>query len=89
MVRTQVQLTEVPAAKLKELAARRNASIAELIREGVDQVLAATQRVYDPEQKRLALAFLGQVSDEVTDLSENHDKYLAEIYAQVAESDEL
>ncbi len=89
MVRTQVQLTESQATKLKELAARQNVSIAELIRQGVDQVLATTQRVYDPEQKRLALAFLGQVSDGITDLSENHDKYLAEIYAQVAESDEL
>ena len=87
MVRTQVQLTEAQAVKLKELAARQNVSIAALIRQGIDQVLAATQRIYDAEQKRLALAYIGQFPDEATDLSENHDLYLAEIYAQVAEPD--
>jgi hypothetical protein len=85
MVRTQVQLTEAQAAKLKELAIRQDVSIAELIRRGVDQLLSTTHRVYDPEQKRLALAFVGQFPDEATDVAENHDLYLAEIYAQVAE----
>lgn len=88
MIRTQIQLTEQQSARLKELAAEYDVSSAELIRRAVDQLLATTQRVYDPEQKRLALAFIGQISDEVTDLSVNHDKYLAEIYAQVAEPDE-
>jgi hypothetical protein len=52
----------------------------------VDQLLATAPPVYGAEQKRLALACLGQISDDsVNDLSENHDRYLAEIYAQVAE----
>ena len=83
MVRTQVQLTEAQAAKLKALAARQDVSIAEMIRRAVDQL--PSPHVYSPEQKRLALAFVGQFPDEATDVAENHDLYLAEIYAQVAE----
>ena len=86
MIRTQIQLTEQQSNKLKELAVEYDVSTAELIRRAVDQLLATAPPVYDAEQKRLALACLGQISDDsVNDLSENHDRYLAEIYAQVAE----
>ena len=36
MVRTQIQLSEKQAKALKKLAARRNVSVAELIRQAVD-----------------------------------------------------
>lgn len=90
MIRTQIQLTEQQSSKLKELAAEYDVSTAELIRRAVDQLLATSAPVYDAEQKRLALACLGQVSDDsVNDLSENHDHYLTKIYAHVAEPTRL
>jgi hypothetical protein len=81
VIRTQIQITELQAAQLKQLAEHEEVSLAELIRRAIDQLLAATNFVPDAEQRRLALAFLGQFPDEAADVSENHDRYLAEIYA--------
>lgn len=39
MVRTQIQLTEQQAESLKAAAARRGVSMAELIRQSIDQLL--------------------------------------------------
>jgi hypothetical protein len=87
MVRTQIQITEYQAQKLKQLAGAQAVSMAELIRRAIDQLLASAAPISDDEQQRLALAFLGQFPDidGATDVSENHDRYLAEIYAQAAE----
>jgi Arc/MetJ-type ribon-helix-helix transcriptional regulator len=87
MVRTQIQITEHQAAKLKQLADYQEVSMAELIRRAIDQLLASMNPISDAEQQKLALAFLGQFPDigDATDVSENHDRYLTEIYAQVAE----
>jgi hypothetical protein len=39
MIRTQIQLTEEQARRLKAMAAERGTSVAELIRQGVDDLL--------------------------------------------------
>ncbi|HEY3999122.1 MAG TPA: ribbon-helix-helix protein, CopG family [Candidatus Xenobia bacterium] len=44
MLRTQVQLPEEQYEKLKALAATRHQSISELVRQGVELLLSATQR---------------------------------------------
>ena len=44
MIRTQVQLDRDQYERLKVLAARRSKSFAQLVREGVDHVLASEQR---------------------------------------------
>jgi hypothetical protein len=85
MVRTQIQITEQQAVRLRQLAEVQEVSIAELIRRAIDHLLASVNPLPDTEQRRLALAFLGQFPDDAADVAENHDKYLAEIYAQVAE----
>lgn len=78
MIRTQIQLTEEQARALKQLAAARGVSMAELIREGVEQIIAASDR----RQRRLrALNMLGRYSDQATDVAVDHDRYLDEIYA--------
>jgi hypothetical protein len=78
VVRTQVQLTEDQALALKQLAAERGVSIAELVRIGVEHVLVSA-RLVDPEsQRQRALAVAGRFHSGLSDLSTDHDRYLAE-----------
>lgn len=79
MVRTIIQLTEVQSKALKERAREQGVSASELVRQGVDMVLGT--RIGDAEMRRRAKAAVGFISD-VPDLSVNHDKYLAEAYAE-------
>ena len=78
MVRTQVQLTEEQAAGLKQLAAKRGVSVAELIRTGVEQILREDIGVSPSERRRRALSVIGRFSSGGLNLSENHDKYFGE-----------
>ncbi len=79
MVRTQIQLTKEQTRLLKRIAAQENKSVAELIRQSVDLML---QKQGQPDQKQLrqkAMQAAGKLSGP-SDLSENHDNYLADIY---------
>jgi Arc/MetJ-type ribon-helix-helix transcriptional regulator len=83
MHRIQVQLTDEQEQALRDLAALREASVSALIREGVDLLLASSLHL---EQRKKALEMIGAYYDSgLTDVSVNHDKYLADIYAQIAE----
>lgn len=77
MVRTQMQLTDEQAKALKEIAAQRGVSMAELIRESVERTIKDADR---REKWRRARSIIGRYSSGITDLSANHDKYLAEDY---------
>jgi Arc/MetJ-type ribon-helix-helix transcriptional regulator len=77
MVRTQIQLTEAQAGALKDLASRRGVSLSELVRQGVERILAENDR---EDKWRRATAVLGRFDDPATDVSVNHDKYLDEAY---------
>lgn len=77
MIRTQIQLTEEQAARLKELAAQRGVSLAELVREGVEHILAESE--HDQKWRR-ASALVGRYSDEAGDVAANHDRYLDDAY---------
>ena len=79
MVRTQIQLTAAQAEGLRRLARRRGVSMAQLIRESVDQTLEATDR--DVLWER-AFAVVGKYVDKdgATDVAERHDEYLADAY---------
>lgn len=77
MVRTQIQLTEQQAQALKEIAARQGVSMAELIRESVDRIIDERER---KEKWRSALATMGRYRSGLSDVSANHDEYLAEDY---------
>lgn len=52
MVRTQIQLTAKQAKSLKKLAGRQHVSMATLVRQGVDKVLASAVSIADEERKR-------------------------------------
>ena len=89
MIRTQIQLEEKQYKCLKEMAAEYNVSMATLIRQSVDKFIATEAKPSREELKKKALAMAGKYQDidGATDVSINHDKYLAEIYAYVKEED--
>ena len=80
MIRTQIQLTDEQAEALKQLAAQEGKSVAELVRQGVDQFIR-TRRAADPrELRRRALAVMGKFHSGDEDLSAEHDRYAAEAF---------
>jgi Arc/MetJ-type ribon-helix-helix transcriptional regulator len=83
MIRTQIQLTEEQAAKLKRLAAERDVSMAELIREAVDRLPDRNDRS-ERLVRALAAVRAGHFHDREgkTDVAVRHDEYLADIYEE-------
>lgn len=77
MIRTQVQLTEEQAGELKRLAAERGVSMAQLIREGVDSTLRGAGSARDWDRAR---SVLGKYRSGAADVSEQHDRYLADAF---------
>jgi hypothetical protein len=71
----QIYLRPDQDTALRTLAKQENVAIAELVRRGVDQLLSQTSVERDP-----TLALIGIAHSDVTDLAENHDYYLVEIY---------
>jgi glycerol dehydrogenase-like iron-containing ADH family enzyme len=82
MIRTQIQLTEKQAKNLKRIAASRHRSVAELIRQVVDNMIKSTALVDIEERRRRALAAAGRFSSGLGDLSTEHDKYLTETFGK-------
>lgn len=79
MIRTQVQLTEGQATKLKRLAVERGVSMAEVIRDAIDGLPERDDRA-DRWKRALAVARRGyRDRDGASDVSTRHDEYLAEI----------
>lgn len=85
MLRTQIQLTEEQARALKELAHREGKSVAELTRQAIDYWLRTFSPVSPDERRRRAIRAAQGFHSGVADLSERHDEYLAEIYAETSE----
>jgi hypothetical protein len=80
MVRTQIQLAEEQAKALKKISAQKNISMAEVIRQGIDFYLRSSGMISQEERRQRAIKIAGQFHSGKTDLSENHDLYLAEAY---------
>jgi hypothetical protein len=82
MVRTQVQLTEVQARRLRRRSREEGISLAEAIRRAVDRMLAEP----GPDRSllyRRAAQLVGKLKDRAgaRDLSMAHDRYLDEEHA--------
>lgn len=74
--RTQVYFSEKLHRQLKEAARRRGVSMAEVVRQAVDQYLAETFGEKDWESDPIH-RIVGLVKDtKITDAAENHDAYL-------------
>jgi len=82
MVRTQIQLTEEQSLTLKKIAAQRNISMAEVIRQGLDLYIRTCGTISQEERRQRAIKAAGRFHSGKTDLSEKHDAYLAEVYGQ-------
>lgn len=79
MIRTQISLTEEQMARLRAVALKRGVSIAQVIRDAVDTTVRGPDW---EEKKRRAFAAIGSIRGDDANVSEEHDKYLAEIYAR-------
>ena len=82
MVRTQIQLTEEQARRLKDVAARRGVSVADLVRRGVDSILSAEAGPSRAEIVARAIAAAGRHRSDRRDVADNHDQYLADALAE-------
>ena len=87
MIRTQIQLEEKQYRILKEMATEYKVSMATLIRQSVDLLLEQEVKPSRAELREKALSMIGIAEDieGATDLSENHDQYLDEIYGYFKE----
>ncbi|MGA2185185.1 MAG: ribbon-helix-helix domain-containing protein [Bryobacteraceae bacterium] len=80
MVRTQIQFTDSQIESLRRLAAATGRSVADLVRQGVDQYLAVKSQPDLEERKKRALRVLGKFPSAPSDVSIRHDHYLAEAF---------
>ena len=82
MVRTQLQLTESQSEALKRIAARRGVSVAQIIRESVDERLRRATGPDADELRRRAIAVAGCGRSGKHDVSARHDDYLDEAFRE-------
>lgn len=80
MVMAQVTLTDEEAERLEELARDKRVSLDDVIHDMVVEQLSRASELTMAEKRRRSLEVLGKYRSGVTDLAENHDKYLAEAY---------
>lgn len=78
MVRTQIQMTEEQMKRLKRMASIEHRSMAELIRQAVDIFITSKLGADIKEKQKRAIAAAGRFHSRLSDVSESHDKYLAE-----------
>ena len=83
MIRTQIQLSERQAERVRQLAAERGISMAELIRISVDQVLDSAPRPRSRHELReRARKLAGRFASGISDLAAGHDKHLSKVYGR-------
>ena len=81
MIHTRILLDPDQYERLKVLAARRSTSLSQLVREGVDHVLA-TEHGEATWDRFLNAAGSCRREDGATDISSIHDAYVSDAFAQ-------
>lgn len=76
----QIQFTEEQARELKRVAAEREISVAAIAREAVERLLIENGDSTSAEGRAKALEIMGKFRSGRSDVAENHDHYLDEIY---------
>lgn len=82
MVRTQIQLTEEQAVRIRKVAKDSHLSIAEVIRQGIDAFLRSAVTVEEEDRVNRALEAAGRYRSGKRNGSSRHDMHLAEAYRQ-------
>jgi len=77
-----VQLTDGQIKALRHASAATGRSVADLIRQGVDQYLAGRSELGREERIERAIKVAGKFSSGLTDVSASHDRHLAEAFGQ-------
>lgn len=80
MVRTQIQLTEEQAKKIKKIAASRGVPMAEVIRDAVEGTIRSSGVVISEERRKRALEIVGKFRSGKKNVSRKHDSYLADTW---------
>ena len=80
MVRTQIQLSEDQARRLKEVAAQRGVSMADLVRQAVDGLLQQETSPSRAELVERAIVASGRHRSGRQDVAGHHDDYLSEAF---------
>jgi predicted transcriptional regulator len=78
MVRTQIQLPEELARRIREVADHQHTSMAEVIRRAVSFFFEASPQVDRTARYERAAAAAGAFSSGRSDLSRRHDRHFAE-----------
>ena len=79
MIRTQIQLEPDQYERPKTLAAHRSKSFAQLVREGVDHVLAIEERESAWDRFLNAVGSC-RAEDDAADVTARHDAYLSDAF---------
>ena len=79
MIKTQIQLRPAQHRRLQDIARRRHISMAEAIRQSVDEVLDRTNRNALWERARSSV---GRHASKYRDISAKHDRYLADVWSR-------
>ena len=80
MIRTQIQLTEEQAKKIKKIAVSRGVPMAEVIRDAVEGTIRSSTVVISEEKRKRALEIVGKFRSGKKNVSRKHDSYLAEAW---------
>ncbi|MCL4468680.1 MAG: ribbon-helix-helix protein, CopG family [Deltaproteobacteria bacterium] len=82
MVRTQIQLTEKQSDLLKKMAMTQTLSIAEIIRQAVDNYIKSNTAINTEERIKKVLELSEKYNDSEgkRNVSKKHDDYLVEAY---------
>jgi hypothetical protein len=81
LVKTQIYLEVEQQKILKDLAKQEHISFSGLIRQTIDQYIALFKIATD-RKPRKKLSIIGIGASGLTDVSENHDKYVGEAIAK-------
>jgi hypothetical protein len=82
MIRTQISLTEDQVDRLRRASRRRRMSMAAVIRDAIDRVVGPDEPSREATWDR-ALAAMGRFASAGDgNVSEEHDRFLDEIYGQ-------
>ena len=80
MIRTQIQITEEQAARLRNMSSERRQPIAELIRMSIDCFLQKEAGLSGERKRAKAKGVAGRFASTLTDASAEHDRYLEEAF---------